>query len=150
MRALKATVGLVAVAALLAGCSSGSDEPGSAKGGKKTGSSGSQGGSGGGSAAGDGKRSVEFKVTSNLPLDLALGGTTPDSGHTEEIKNVKAPWSKTYKVDPDRYPSIAVGPVDAAKKGKVTCEMLVDGKSVDKDSGQGTGSSLAVSCSGST
>ncbi|MEV0371921.1 hypothetical protein AB0I10_19160 [Streptomyces sp. NPDC050636] len=149
MRALNAAVGLVAVAALLTGCSSGSDDSGSSKGDKKSGSSESKGG-GGGSAAGDGKRSVEFKVTSDLPLDLTLGGTTEDSGHSEEIKNVKAPWSKTYKVDPDRFPSISVGPVDASKKGKVACEMLVDGKSIDKDSGSGTGSSLVVSCSGST
>ncbi|UQA95459.1 hypothetical protein [Streptomyces halobius] len=149
MRALDAAAGLVVVAALLTGCSSGSGDSGGAERVKSSGSSESKGG-GGDSAASDGKRSVEFKVASDQPVDLALGGVTENSGESVDIKNVKAPWSKTYQVDPDRYPSIAAAPVDAGKKGKISCEMLVDGKSVDTDSGQGTGSSLAVSCSGST
>ncbi|MFG2137431.1 hypothetical protein [Streptomyces sp. NPDC048650] len=154
MRALHAAVGVVAVAALLTGCSGGSDGPADKKSGSSRsadGTAGSGNGSGsGGGGGGGGKVSVHFTVTSNLPLNISLSGATGASGHTEEFKNVKAPWSKTVEVEKGRYPAIAVAPVDAAQKGKVACEMLVGAKRAAHDSGKGTGSSLVVDCSSAT
>ncbi|MEU9111408.1 hypothetical protein AB0D04_06375 [Streptomyces sp. NPDC048483] len=90
---------------------------------------------------------MKFTVTSNLSLNIAMTGTKGSGGHTVEFKKVKAPWSATVRVEKGRYPAVAIAPLDAAKKGEVGCEMLVDGKPADEDSGKGTGPSLVVDCS---
>ncbi|MFI9046435.1 hypothetical protein [Streptomyces sp. NPDC053427] len=125
-------MGAVAVSALLAGC---------------TGSSGGKDDSAG---SGGGKVSVRFEVVSNLPLNISMTGTRGSGGQVEEFKRIRGPWSKTVTVERDRYPGVSVAPVNAAEKGEVRCEMLVSGKSVDTDSGKGTGPSLVVDCSGAT
>ncbi|AJT67152.1 hypothetical protein [Streptomyces chattanoogensis] len=133
MRAFGVAVGVAAVTVLLSGCSGSSDGP------DRTEDS---------AGSGAGRVSVRFTVTSNLPLKIAMTGISGSAGHTQEFANVAAPWSKTVTVEKGRYPSMAVAPVKVAGKGEVRCEMRVDGKLVDEDSGKGTGSSLVLDCGG--
>lgn len=84
--------------------------------------------------AADGKRSIELKVTTKgkAQVTYVTGGGTS----SEEIK---ADWSKTLETDKSfEIVSVSVINGDFAKSNNVTCEILVDGQSVEKQSGSGT------------
>ena len=86
-----------------------------------------------------GKTTIEFKVTTQGKANVAYG-TTGGISQLEITKN----WSK--KVESDQaFDAVNLTVTNASlKKNNVTCEVLIDGKSVRKNSGSGL--AAAASC----
>jgi hypothetical protein len=89
------------------------------------------------------EHTVEYIVTTSGPASVSYwtaGGTS-----TEDIT---AEWKKSITSKDFNFTSLSVSGPYSDKAGAVTCEILIDGKSAGKNTGNGAGAH--ASCSGST
>lgn len=89
------------------------------------------------------EHTVEYLVTTSGPAHISYW--TPGGTSTEDIT---AEWKKSITSKEFNITSISVTGSYSDAKGAVTCEILIDGKSAGKNTGNGTGAH--ASCSGNT
>ncbi|MCZ2403658.1 hypothetical protein IV498_10800 [Paenarthrobacter sp. Z7-10] len=96
--------------------------------------------------------SIDKSVNAEHKIDYVVTTTGPAhvsywTGGGTSTEDVKADWKKTVTAKGFDISSLTVTG-DYSKASKVSCEILVDGKSVSKNSGSGTAANAL--CSGST
>jgi hypothetical protein len=89
------------------------------------------------------KHTVEYVVTTSGPAHISYW--TPGGSSTEDIT---ADWKKSITSKEFNITSISVTGSYTDASAAVTCEILIDGKSAGKNTGNGTGAH--ASCSGNT
>lgn len=89
------------------------------------------------------EHTVEYVVTTSGPASVSYW--TPGGTSSEDIT---AEWKKSITSKDFSFTSLSVSGSYSDATAAVTCEILIDGKSAGKNTGNGTGAH--ASCSGST
>lgn len=89
------------------------------------------------------EHTVEYVVTTSGPASISYW--TPGGTSTEDVS---AEWKKSITSKEFSFTSLSVTGSYSDASAAVTCEILIDGKSAGKNTGNGTGA--RASCSGST
>lgn len=82
---------------------------------------------------------VTYKVTGTGGVTKADMTFTDGSTQTTQEAAQKLPWKKTVKVADDVIVYQVMAQNTGGAKGSVTCEILLDGKSVKKNTSKGAG-----------
>jgi hypothetical protein len=89
------------------------------------------------------EHTVEYVVTTSGPASISYW--TPGGSSTEDVT---AEWKKSITSKEFSFTSLSVTGSYTDASAAVTCEILIDGKSAGKNTGNGTGAH--ASCSGNT
>jgi hypothetical protein len=89
------------------------------------------------------EHTVEYVVTTSGPASISYW--TPGGTSSEDVT---AEWKKSITSKEFSFTSLSVSGSYSDKSAAVTCEILIDGKSAGKNTGNGAGAH--ASCSGST
>lgn len=95
------------------------------------------------SAAANAEHTVQYKVTTNGKAKVSYSDA---AGNSDE--DITAPWTKDFKDSGFVLANVSVMADGNADTAQVTCEILIDGKTVSKKSD--TGAYASAYCSGST